>query len=447
MAKNSKVNNTISTDADNNKNFDHVVDNKVSTELNNNDDVVDTLDYADKRAQENIEDQMKKEQELKAKKKPTQTQLFIRKVLMIVAIILVLILIGFIVGLWVYPKGYGWLKEHNFVKDQSTNVDDVFLGYDKLNREIVSEESTIIDVVRNTQNSVVSIAVAELALSQDGSTESNSIGSGFIVGKDGLIATNQHVVAQLNQNYVVVTSEGKQLPVENILRDDVNDIAIIKVNASDLNALTLGDSDQLTQGQLVIAIGTPLGEYAGSVTTGVISGLNRKVVAGNYWGSGVKNYENVIQTDAAINPGNSGGPLLNSKGEVIGVNFATTSNAENISFSLPINIVSSRLEEYRKYGKFIKPYLGIQYDIISDLDAIYYKNVVAGALVQRVVPGSPAEKAGIVKSDIVTEINGVKVENSVSYVIQKFKVGDEITIKVWRNGQNLELKTILEESD
>lgn len=447
MAKNSKVNNTISTDADNNKNFDHVVDNKVSTELNNNDDVVDTLDYADKRAQENIEDQMKKEQELKAKKKPTQTQLFIRKVLMIVAIILVLILIGFIVGLWVYPKGYGWLKEHNFVKDQSTNVDDVFLGYDKLNREIVSEESTIIDVVRNTQNSVVSIAVAELALSQDGSTESNSIGSGFIVGKDGLIATNQHVVAQLNQNYVVVTSEGKQLPVENILRDDVNDIAIIKVNASDLNALTLGDSDQLTQGQLVIAIGTPLGEYAGSVTTGVISGLNRKVVAGNYWGSGVKNYENVIQTDAAINPGNSGGPLLNSKGEVIGVNFATTSNAENISFSLPINIVSSRLEEYRKYGKFIKPYLGIQYDIISDLDAIYYKNVVAGALVQRVVPGSPAEKAGIIKSDIVTEINGVKVENSVSYVIQKFKVGDEITIKVWRNGQNLELKTILEESD
>lgn len=447
MAKNSKVNNTISTDADNNKNFDHVVDNKVSTELNNNDDVVDTLDYADKRAQENIEDQMKKEQELKAKKKPTQTQLFIRKVLMIVAIILVLILIGFIVGLWVYPKGYGWLKEHNFVKDQSTNVDDVFLGYDKLNREIVSEESTIIDVVRNTQNSVVSIAVAELALSQDGSTESNSIGSGFIVGKDGLIATNQHVVAQLNQNYVVVTSEGKQLPVENILRDDVNDIAIIKVNASDLNALTLGDSDQLTQGQLVIAIGTPLGEYAGSVTTGVISGLNRKVVAGNYWGSGVKNYENVIQTDAAINPGNSGGPLLNSKGEVIGVNFATTSDAENISFSLPINIVSSRLEEYRKYGKFIKPYLGIQYDIISDLDAIYYKNVVAGALVQRVVPGSPAEKAGIVKSDIVTEINGVKVENSVSYVIQKFKVGDEITIKVWRNGQNLELKTILEESD
>lgn len=447
MAKNSKVNNTISTDADNNKNFDHVVDNKVSTELNNNDDVVDTLDYADKRAQENIEDQMKKEQELKAKKKPTQTQLFIRKVLMIVAIILVLILIGFIVGLWVYPKGYGWLKEHNFVKDQSTNVDDVFLGYDKLNREIVSEESTIIDVVRNTQNSVVSIAVAELALSQDGSTESNSIGSGFIVGKDGLIATNQHVVAQLNQNYVVVTSEGKQLPVENILRDDVNDIAIIKVNASDLNALTLGDSDQLTQGQLVIAIGTPLGEYAGSVTTGVISGLNRKVVAGNYWGSGVKNYENVIQTDAAINPGNSGGPLLNSKGEVIGVNFATTSNAENISFSLPINIVSSRLEEYRKYGKFIKPYLGIQYDIISDLDAIYYKNVVVGALVQRVVPGSPAEKAGIVKSDIVTEINGVKVENSVSYVIQKFKVGDEITIKVWRNGQNLELKTILEESD
>ncbi|HNZ70460.1 MAG TPA: trypsin-like peptidase domain-containing protein [Candidatus Dojkabacteria bacterium] len=414
---------------------------------NENDDVVSTLEYADKRAQDAIEEQEKKEQTIKQKKKPTKTQLLIRKILLIVGVILVLVLIGFIVGLWVYPKGYGWLKDHNFIKTDGANTENPFVGYDKLNREIVSEESTIIDVVRNTQDSVVSIAVAELSLGQDGSTESNSIGSGFIVGKDGLIATNQHVVAQLNQNYVVVTSDGKQLPVESILRDDVNDIAIIKVNASDLNALTLGDSEQLTQGQLVIAIGTPLGEYAGSVTTGVISGLNRKVVAGNYWGTGVKNYENVIQTDAAINPGNSGGPLLNSKGEVVGVNFATTSNAENISFSIPINIVSSRLEEYRKYGKFIKPYLGIQYDIISELDAIYYKNVVAGALVQRVVPGSPAEKAGIVKSDIVTEINGIKVENSVSYVIQKFKVGDEITIKVWRNGQVLELKTVLDESD
>ena len=325
---------------------------------NENDDVVSTLEYADKRAQDAIEEQEKKEQAIKQKKKPTKTQLLIRKILLIVGVILVLVLIGFIVGLWVYPKGYGWLKDHNFVKDDGTNTENAFVGYDKLNREIVSEESTIIDVVRNTQDSVVSIAVAELSLGQDGSTESNSIGSGFIVGKDGLIATNQHVVAQLNQNY-----------------------------------------------------------------------------------------ENVIQTDAAINPGNSGGPLLNSKGEVVGVNFATTSNAENISFSIPINIVSSRLEEYRKYGKFIKPYLGIQYDIISELDAIYYKNVVAGALVQRVVPGSPAEKAGIVKSDIVTEINGIKVENSVSYVIQKFKVGDEITIKVWRNGQVLELKTVLDESD
>ena len=325
---------------------------------NENDDVVSTLEYADKRAQDAIEEQEKKEQTIKQKKKPTKTQLLIRKILLIVGVILVLVLIGFIVGLWVYPKGYGWLKDHNFVKDDGTNTENAFVGYDKLNREIVSEESTIIDVVRNTQDSVVSIAVAELSLGQDGSTESNSIGSGFIVGKDGLIATNQHVVAQLNQNY-----------------------------------------------------------------------------------------ENVIQTDAAINPGNSGGPLLNSKGEVVGVNFATTSNAENISFSIPINIVSSRLEEYRKYGKFIKPYLGIQYDIISELDAIYYKNVVAGALVQRVVPGSPAEKAGIVKSDIVTEINGIKVENSVSYVIQKFKVGDEITIKVWRNGQVLELKTVLDESD
>jgi serine protease Do len=138
-----------------------------------------------------------------------------------------------------------------------------------------------------------------------------------------------------------------------------------------LATLQLGNSDSLKPGQLVIAIGTPLGEYAGSVTTGVVSGLNRSVTAGSqgFWGI-AKTYEDVIQTDAAVNPGNSGGPLLNSSGEVIGVNFATTSVAENISFALPANFVSRRLDEYRKYGKFMKPYLGVEYQMISEQEAM-----------------------------------------------------------------------------
>jgi len=135
---------------------------------------------------------------------------------------------------------------------------------------------------------------------------------------------------------------------------------LIKVDATDLSPIDFGDSENIVVGQTVIAIGTPLGDYAGTVTTGVISGLERSVTTGASWfGETSKDYENVIQTDAAVNPGNSGGPLLNTMGEVIGINFATTTNADNISFALPINVVKNRVEEYITYGKFIKPYLGL----------------------------------------------------------------------------------------
>jgi len=315
---------------------------------------------------------------------------------------------------------------------------------------ITDEENVVINVVQQSQESVVSIAVAQLSLEQgEGIVDSvNNIGTGFIVDSNGIIITNQHVVSDTSATYVIITSDGKEHEVAEILRDDSNDIAVLKIDASDLKPIELGDSDNLLVGQTVIAIGTPLGEYAGSVTTGVISGLSRSVTTSSGWfGSTTKVYENVIQTDAAVNPGNSGGPLISTEGKVVGVNFATSSGADNISFALPINIVKQRLTEYRTYGKFIKPYIGISYQMISAYEALYYKDVVAGALVASTDPQGPAAKAGIVRGEIITKINGKSVENSFSSLIQSFKVGEEIEVEVWNEGNTRTVKVTLVEAE
>jgi serine protease Do len=191
-----------------------------------------------------------------------------------------------------------------------------------------------------------------------------------------------------------------------------------------------------------------LGEYIGSVTTGVVSGLDRNVTASTGWfGSTAKSYENVIQTDAAVNPGNSGGPLLNTAGEVIGVSFATTSGADNISFALPINIVKERIDEYRTYGKFIKPYLGVSYQMISEYQALYYNNVVAGALIVRVDPYGPAQDAGIKRGDIIIEFAGEPVDQSLANMISGQEVGAEIELKVWNNEEERTVTVTLQEQD
>ena len=312
------------------------------------------------------------------------------------------------------------------------------------------DEKRVIDVVQQNMESVVSIAVNEFRFSQtEGVIDiSNNIGSGFIVDSDGLIITNQHVVSDRNSDYQVITQDGDSYDIVEIVRDDVNDVALLKIDAVDLNAIDLGDSDALAPGQTVIAIGTPLGEYAGSVTTGVISGLERSVTtsSGGFFSIN-KTFENVIQTDAAINPGNSGGPLLNTAGQVIGVNFATTSGADNISFALPINFVKSRIDEYKRFGKFLRPYFGIEYQNISQEVANSYDDIVAGAFVRSVRDGSPAQKAGVQRGDIVTKINGDDVGRSFSSIIQRYDVGEEIEVSIYRNGATVELTAILKEAD
>jgi len=362
----------------------------------------------------------------------------LKSVLIVVGVVVVISIL-IIVGRLVSPKVSGWIEG---LKEGGSNTVET--------KTIVkSEESVVIDVVKKTMPTVVSIAVSQMEFKPgEGIVDTNNnIGTGFIADSSGIIVTNQHVVSNSSAEYKVITSEGKEYPVKDILVDSVNDIAVLKVEGKDLPSLKFGDSDSLVAGQLVIAIGTPLGDYAGSVTTGVISGLNRSVsTTDDFWGATTKEYYDVIQTDAAINPGNSGGPLINSSGEVIGVNFATTAGADNISFALPINVVKSRVEEYRKYGKFIRPYIGVEYQMISEEAALYYKNVVAGALVVRVVADSPASKAGLKKGDIITFINDKKMNKSLATVVQGLEVGQEVNLKVWRAGKTLEMKLKLEEA-
>jgi S1-C subfamily serine protease len=280
-------------------------------------------------------------------------------------------------------------------------------------------------------------------------------GSGFIVSSDGYIVTNKHVVSDESAEYTVLMNDGKKVDAKVLARDPVGDVAILKIDGKDLPAIELGDSSDLKVGQSVIAIGNALGEFRNTVSTGVISGLSRSVTAGGA-GIGAEQLTGVIQTDASINPGNSGGPLLNIAGQVIGINTAMAQGAQNIGFAIPINEVKSAIESVKKDGRIIRPWLGIRYSIINKEIAEANKlSVDYGALIVRgdkntdlaVIPGSPADKVGLVENDIILEVNGVKIneDNSLVNQVGKFQVGDEITLKVLHKGKEENIKVKLEE--
>jgi len=274
------------------------------------------------------------------------------------------------------------------------------------------------------------------------------IGSGFVVSEDGMIVTNKHVVSDTSASYRIFTKDNKLYEVEKIYRDPTNDLAILKVNVGNdkLQPVELGDSSGLKVGQFVIAIGTALGEFRNTVTTGVISGLGRGIMAGSPF-QGTENLEDVIQTDAAINPGNSGGPLLNSLGQVIGVNVAVASGAQNIGFALPINTVKETLNNFNATGQFSRPYLGVRFRMIDQKEAVA-KDWVQGAGIVEVIAQSPAEKNGILPGDIITKIDGEKIssENDLAKIIAKKKVGDQLKVTVWRENKEQTINVLLEEA-
>jgi serine protease Do len=204
-----------------------------------------------------------------------------------------------------------------------------------------SDNSTVVNIVEAVNPSVVTIALtAQIPSLRDGTQQvEGNIGSGFVLTTDGYVATNKHVVSAPIGEYSVLVNN-QEYKVQQISRDPTNDIAILKINATNLHPLSLGDSAQVRLGENVIAIGTTLGEFSNSVTTGVVSGLHRNINADSSIDE-TTNLTNLIQTDAAINPGNSGGPLLNNRGQVIGLNTAIVGGAQNIGFVLPINSLKS----------------------------------------------------------------------------------------------------------
>ena len=224
-------------------------------------------------------------------------------------------------------------------------------------------------------------------------------------------------------------------------------MAILKIDAVNLPVVELGDSSKLKVGQFVIAIGTALGEFRNTVTTGVVSGLGRGITAGDPYGGLSERLDDVIQTDAAINPGNSGGPLMNSKGQVIGINVAVAGDGQNISFALPINRVKEALDNFNKTGKFSRPFLGVRYRMIDKRTALY-NDVPEGALVQEVVKDSPADKAGVKIDDIITKIDGQKItdaDGGLAKIISAKKVGDRVKLTIFRNEKEMEIETSLTE--
>ncbi len=329
-----------------------------------------------------------------------------------------------------------------------------------LNTKVVNEESAVIDVAEKVSPSVVTVSIQTerrrvlqfnpfgggFSSRYEGGDDAD-IGTGFIVSEDGLIVTNKHVVSDTSSSYKVVTSDDHEYEVKNISRDPSNDIAILKIDAKGLKPVELGDSGNLKVGQFVVAIGTALGEFRHTVTTGVISGLGRGITAGSSYEGFVERLDDVIQTDAAINPGNSGGPLLNSLGQVIGINVAVAQSAQNIGFTIPVNIVKSALNQYTEQGgTFRKAYLGVEYQMISR-EAALLNDVPQGAYVSNVVGGSPAEKSGIKNEDIITKLDGkdLKEGTSIADIIAKKKVGDKVEIEIWRDGGTQKLSATLEE--
>lgn len=288
-------------------------------------------------------------------------------------------------------------------------------------------------------------------------TEKTNIGggSGFIVSENGYVFTSNHVVSDTTCDYTVILDPKHKYPTKVLSRNPINDTAVLKIEGERFPFLDLADSNKIELGEEVVAVGNALGEFTDTLSAGIVSGLSRFISAFGGIENQMQNLRGLIQTDAAINPGNSGGPLINMEGKVIGINTAMIAGAQNIGFAIPINYAKKDLEEVKKYGKIIMPFLGVKYVLISKDMAEANKLLVNdGALVVRealgespVVEGSAADKAGVKEWDIILECNGQKIttKNPLANILQKCKIGETTTLKVLRDKKEIELKVKLEE--
>lgn len=355
----------------------------------------------------------------------------------------------------------------------------------------VSYEQAIIDAARNVSPSVVSIVISknlpvyeqqwvnpfgdnnplgdlspfsiQIPQQVQKGTKYQEVGagSGFIVSADGLVLTNKHVVSDNKADYTVLTNDGQKYKAKVLALDPVQDLAVIKIenpSASSGQAfkpVTLGDSSGIQIGQTAIAIGNALGQFSNTVSVGVVSGLERTISASDQAGLLSETLEGIIQTDAAINAGNSGGPLLNLKGEVIGINTAMAQGAQDIGFAIPINMAKKDIDQVVKTNKIVYAFLGVRYVLIDDQIKDKYKLTVDyGVLVLKgskgeaaITAGSAADKAGIEENDVILELNGQKItkDNTLAKAILNYNPGDKITLKILRDGKEINVDVILGE--
>ena len=321
---------------------------------------------------------------------------------------------------------------------------------------IVPEEEAVIKAYESTLPSVVNIVISEELKNLVGDVSKQDVGggTGFFVSADGYIITNKHVVASDDVDYTVVTSEGKEYAGSVLARDPLFDVAIVKVEGSGFKPAKLGDSDKIRIGSTVLAIGNVLAEFRNTVTRGIISGIGRTITAS---GGGVsETIEGAIQTDASINPGNSGGPLVNLRGEVVGINTAINRSGESLGFAIPINIAKQALANFKKHGKIVRTFLGLRYVMLNRAIArAYGLPVYQGAYIlvknnvgePGVVPGGPAEQAGVQLGDIILEINGQKltIQKSLASAIAQYEPNQKIALKILRQGTELKLEATLGE--
>jgi len=382
-----------------------------------------------------------------------------------IGLIVIIVLVGLLSGF-----GGAWLEQRD---NQNTGIFSTELGNQK---KIVTTQSQLISSIAKTVGpSVVSVNVnidsssssddsglSQFGFSQPDQTE-QAAGTGIIIDSSGIVMTNRHVVPVGTTSVSVTLSDGTQLNDVSVIGrtsdTDNLDIAFLKINNTEGHKLipaNIGDSSTVQVGDDVVAIGNALGQFQNTVTSGIISGYGRSVEATDSNGdpSTAENLDDLFQTDAAINEGNSGGPLVNLNGQVIGVNVATAGDAQNIGFSIPINDVKGLIEQVIKTGTFTRPYLGIRYVVLTpDVASEYNLSVQQGAFIApssdptnpSVTSGSPADQAGIQTNDIITQVNGVNVDetHSLTSLLSPLVPGDKINLTIVRGTQTLHVSVTL----
>lgn len=357
--------------------------------------------------------------------------------------------------------GGGWLGAQ-YISEQQDEVAER-----QVDETIVAQEGQLIsELVNEVGPSVVSIAVFSSQTTGDpffgfSETQRESAGTGVILSEDGIVITNRHVIPEGTTDVVITLSDGTELDDVSVIgrtnQGDSLDVAFLQIEddkGSDIVPAMLGESLDAQVGERVIAIGNALGRFQNTVTSGIISGFGRSVMAGG-GGVTVDTLQNLIQTDAAINQGNSGGPLVNSRGEIIGINTAVAGgSAEGIGFALPIDDIRGLIDGVLDTGELLRPYLGVRFVVLNEglafeagIEQTSGAYLAPGSSRQpTILPDSPADAAGLQERDVITAVDGIEIDetNSLTSLIARNRVGESIELTVIRDNEELSISVELE---